>query len=411
MNRRIVKLGLVIVLPLLSLPMLLGLECYTSDVFKTGEGTPDGPAGRLKWTFTVTTSFMPTELSIMYSSSAIASDGTIYVGSFDKYLYAVDINGNLVWKYKTGGEIQTSPSIGPDGTVYVGSADGNLYAFSPDGSQKWKISPDGGTVGPPAIDSDGTIYFTTQNDNLCSVSPQGSVNWQVDYFSGTLCSPPAIASDGNIYVYESTAEITAFDKQGNELWSFDTDDPIIGALAIGSDGTIYYQEGLFAALCALDPASQTLKWRYPFTDVIDATGPAIASDGTIYFVSEDGVVYAFSPYGEKKWECDTDTDLFDLIHITPAVGSDGVIYFGTCDGYVVAVNPDGTLAWKYLLGEEPMDDYIRNSVNIASDGTIVVGSDADSCYLHAIEGSSNGLASSSWPKYNHDQRNTGRQGG
>jgi len=56
-NRRIVKLGLVVVLPLLALPMLLGLECYTSDVFKTGGGSdtiPDGGYSADSYFFSVT---------------------------------------------------------------------------------------------------------------------------------------------------------------------------------------------------------------------------------------------------------------------------------------------------------------------------------------------------------------------
>ncbi|MGD8507021.1 MAG: PQQ-binding-like beta-propeller repeat protein, partial [Candidatus Bathyarchaeota archaeon] len=33
------------------------------------------------------------------------------------------------WSYITGGAIYSSPAIGSDGTVYVGSYDGKLYAF------------------------------------------------------------------------------------------------------------------------------------------------------------------------------------------------------------------------------------------------------------------------------------------
>ncbi len=330
MNRRIVKLGLVVVLPLLALPMLLGLECYTSDVFKTGGGSDTIPDGgeRVLWTFDANTSPEPMESPVMYSSPAIASDGTIYIGSYDNYIYAIDIEGNRTWGFKTGGDVLTSPAVGPDGSVYVGSADDFLYAFESGGSQKWKVSAEGAEVGSVAIGSDGTVYFVTDggysaDSYFFSVTPQGDTNWRI-------------------------------------------------------------------------PCSGSTK------------SPAIASDGTIYLVSDYGVVYAFSPYGEKKWEYEACSGADGGVdtRVTPAVGSDGVIYFGTLSCESFAINPDGSLAWSVDLGSSK---GVRNSANIASDGTVLVGT--HDSILYALKGSSNGLASSSWSKYNHDQHNTGRQGG
>ena len=65
------------------------------------------------------------------SSPAIGSDGTVYVGSKDNKLYALNGKSGLkLWEFKTGGAIgDSSPAIGPDGTVYVGSGDNNLYAI------------------------------------------------------------------------------------------------------------------------------------------------------------------------------------------------------------------------------------------------------------------------------------------
>jgi hypothetical protein len=57
------------------------------------------------------------------------ADGTVFVGSNDGYLYAVDADsGAQRWRAETGGSIFSSPTVA-DGTVYVGSCDGNLYAI------------------------------------------------------------------------------------------------------------------------------------------------------------------------------------------------------------------------------------------------------------------------------------------
>ena len=71
------------------------------------------------------------------SSPAIGSDGTIYVGSDDSYLYAINPDGSRKWRFKTGSYVVSSPAIGSDGTIYVGSYDYYLYAINPDGSRKW----------------------------------------------------------------------------------------------------------------------------------------------------------------------------------------------------------------------------------------------------------------------------------
>ena len=69
----------------------------------------------------------------MDSSPAIGSDGTVYVGSNDNKLYAINgKSGVKLWEFKTGGSVSSSPAIGPDGTVYVGSHDKKLYAIKTD---------------------------------------------------------------------------------------------------------------------------------------------------------------------------------------------------------------------------------------------------------------------------------------
>ena len=62
----------------------------------------------------------------MSSSPAIGSDGTVYVGSFDKNIYAITEKGAKIWEFQAEDFISSSPAIGSDGTVYVGSEDKDL---------------------------------------------------------------------------------------------------------------------------------------------------------------------------------------------------------------------------------------------------------------------------------------------
>ena len=63
----------------------------------------------------------------VYSSPAIGADGTVYIGSMDNKVYALDgATGIKKWEFETGGWVGSSPTIGPDGTVYIGSKDSKV---------------------------------------------------------------------------------------------------------------------------------------------------------------------------------------------------------------------------------------------------------------------------------------------
>ena len=117
-----------------------------------------------------------------HSSPAIGADGTIYVGSWDTKLYAINPNGTLKWSYTTGERIDSSPAIGADGTIYVGSWDQNLYAINPNGTLKWSYDTGIAVLkkSSPAIGADGTIYVGSGNISSLAINPNGTLKWSYD---------------------------------------------------------------------------------------------------------------------------------------------------------------------------------------------------------------------------------------
>ena len=293
--------------------------------------------GTLRWRY-------ETGHIIFYSSPAVGSDGTIYVGSDDHYLHAVNSDGTLKWKYETGSMVTSSPAIGSDGTIYVGSNDYYLYAINPNGTLKWRyLAENVIDISSPAIGSDGTIYIGSVDGYLYAINPDGTLKWRY-LTDGLVYSSPAIGSDGTIYVGSDDSYLYAINPDGTLKWRYLTGGSIYSSPAIGSDGTIYvgsYDHYLYA----INPDG-TLKWRYETGDVIYFSSPAIGSDGTIYIGSWDSYLYAINPDGTLKWRYLTGSS----IDSSPAVGSDGTIYVGGGDFYLYAINPNGTLKWRYLTG-------------------------------------------------------------
>jgi outer membrane protein assembly factor BamB len=54
--------------------------------------------------------------------------GRLYFGAQDDHAYCLTSEGALVWKLRTGGDVDAPLVITPKGLLLVGSDDGKLYA-------------------------------------------------------------------------------------------------------------------------------------------------------------------------------------------------------------------------------------------------------------------------------------------
>ncbi len=329
------------------------------------------------------------------SSPAIGADGTLYIGSFDHCLYAIDPQGNLRWRKVTGSKISSSPAVGTDGTVYFGSQDSWLYAVDPDGSLKWSVKTKSTVQSSPAIAADGTVYAGSDDSSLYAFETSGTLRWSYST-GGPVRSSPAVAADGTVYVGSSDRYLHAIDANGVLKWSIATGDVIYSSPAIGSDGTVYVGSN-DKYLYAVDP-SGVVQWRYSTGSAVRSS-PVVDADGTVYVGTDYGHLYAINPQGTLKWQYDAD----GYIANSPALATDGTVFFTSNGCYLYALYPDGSLRWK----RRPAESF-ESSPAIGSDGTVYVGSNDN--YLYAIAGGP-ALALAPWPKFHHDNMNKGRVGG
>jgi len=327
------------------------------------------------------------------SSPAIGPDGTVYVGSYDSCLYAVSPKCILKWRYRTGGQVDLSPAVAADGAVYLGSDNGYLYAFNPAGTLKWSHKVGTRADNSPAVGSDGTVYIGS-DDTLRAFSAEGALQWQFPT-SWPIASSPAIATNGTLY-FISYDTVYAVNADGSARWRHRVS-RFPGPPAIATDGTIYAGSRDTGTLYAINPDG-TARWGCPLSGNVN-NEPAIGADGTVYVGSSGGLLYAVNPDGTLKWSYATGGS----VSTTPAIAADGTLFFGSDDGYVYALNSDGSLKWKYLTG-----GAVKSSPAIAAGGVMYVGS--SDFYLYALW-SPSPLASSAWPKFHHDLKNTGRVGG
>jgi len=303
----------------------------------------DPASGTARWRF-------PTAGGVL-SAPALGAGDTVYFGSLDGWLYAVRSAGDpasataqLLWRFQTGGQIYSSPAVGVDGMIYVGSLDGNLYALRPDGSKKWQFKTGGGIVSSAAVGDDGTVYVGSRDEHLYAISPAGTKKW--DFATGgEVDSSPAIGSGNSIYVGTVNAKLYALSPAGTKLWEYGLDERTYSSPAVGLDGTVYVPS-FNGRVYALRPDG-TKQW-----DTLVAAGRAIeyssiavAADGTLYVGAHDGKLYALSRDGVVKWAFATGAT---INYSSPTIGPDGTVYIGSEDHKLYAVgggSPPARGAW------------------------------------------------------------------
>lgn len=342
--------------------------------------------GDLKWNFT-------TDAEII-SSPSIKLDGTIYVGSYDNNLYALNADGSLIWQFEAGDNISVTPSVGADGTIYTGSDDFNVYAINDDGTLKWTFATNGIINSWPSLADENTILIGSDDFKLYALNADGSLKWSYDT-NGFVRSSPAIGSDGTIYFGSYDQNFYALNSDGTLKWKVFIGALVPGSAALSSDGTIYF--GAFDnTLYALNPDG-TEKWSY-VTEGNIRSSPAIDSDGVVYVGSIDSYLYAINSDGSLKWRFATGNSVVS----SPAINRDGTIFVGSGDSNIYAINSDGTLRWLHET-----QGVVDSSPAIANDGTVYIGSIDNN--LYAIEGTT-GLMDSDWPKFGQNSRHSGLTG-
>jgi hypothetical protein len=229
------------------------------------------------------------------SSPAIGADGTVYVGSYDKKVYALDgATGQKRWEFTTGGAVASCPAIGADGTVYVGSYDKKVYALDgATGQKRWEFTTGAWVESSPAIGADGTVYVGSYDRKVYALDgATGQKRWEFVTGGGYGSSSPAIGADGTVYVGSYDRKVYALDgATGQKRWEFTTGSYVYSSPAIGADGTVYVGSW-DKKVYALDGATGQKRWEFTTGREEVYSSPAIGADGTVYVGSYDRKLYA-----------------------------------------------------------------------------------------------------------------------
>ncbi|MFC1921201.1 PQQ-binding-like beta-propeller repeat protein [Chloroflexota bacterium] len=312
------------------------------------EATAIVPKGVQKWVF-------PTGAAVRSSPAVI--DGTVYFGSQDSNLYAVDAEtGEENWVYETGSWVDSSPSV-VDNVVYFGSNDSRLYALDTDnGEEVWTFKTSYPVKASPAI-TEEIVYIRSD-----------------DY-----------------YLYALDIE------DGKEIWRFNTKSPVGSSTAV-SDGIVFTGSG--DGYCyALNAANGQRRLRFKTHYSVTST-PAV-KDGNVYLAHDNGYLYVIDgsartwlqeheihPFWVQMWVMDLpgvpkpppQSGLLWGVKLgrsstasSPLI-TDDTVYIGS-DKYLFAVDIEThSVRWKFETG-----GAVRSSP-VMTGSAVVVGSEDGMVY-------------------------------
>ena len=206
----------------------------------------------------------------MFLSSPVVGGGSVYFGSGDGNVYALDAaSGALNWKFRTGDVVHASPAYA-DGVVYVGSWDSYFYAIdAKTGAEKWRfhggedpvIHNQVGFQSSPAV-VNGVVYTGCRDSKLYAIdAATGREKWHFDAAGSWVVSSPAVAQGKVIFGTSDSSLYYVLDAEtGKELVRQQGKAFVFSSPSVA--GNTVYVGVLNGTLEARDLATGDLLWEY-----------------------------------------------------------------------------------------------------------------------------------------------------
>jgi eukaryotic-like serine/threonine-protein kinase len=339
--------------PVMSSPAIVDGLVYVSSVDGNIYAV-DSATGTQRWVFATkgerrftapgihgalpSTERMPDPFDVFLSSPTVAG-GTVYIGSGDQHVYALDAKtGTLKWAFATGDVVHAAPALA-NNTIYIGSWDRNLYALdAATGKEKWRYTTGNdttiynqiGLASSPAV-ANGMVFVGGRDGKFHAVhETTGKVAWIIDNRGGWTIASPAVrdgvvyfpTSDGTRFkaVHAATGAVK-FDLQ-NKAVSFSSP-ALVGDVAFYGTSDGYLQ----AVSLTTGAVRNTFR-----TEGSKANGDK--------YTDENGRLKTQLMYPDRTLDGMMigmrTMQLLGSILSSPTV-MDGVLYVGSTDGYLYAI--------------------------------------------------------------------------
>ena len=279
-----------------------------------------------------------------FAAPVMTDDGQLLVASAGANHSLISLNANtgtVTWIFAEAEGGWISSLLVTEDAIYAPNTDGTLYALDLNGNLLWKQALDGQLWAPPVSDGE-YLYVTSLDHQLYAISLRShEIVWQKD-LSGAVPGSPVLDADGTLYIGTFGSEIIAIDTTSqNTSWSTTTNGWIWDA-AVLEEGTLYVGdlEGYFYAL---DTANGSTRWN-PIQPNGPIVGTPLVTDDFIIIGTESGTAYAIDREGKIVW---TQT-VGGRLYSAPVQGGELILVSPMETDYVlVALDFEGRQVWNF----------------------------------------------------------------
>lgn len=309
-------------------------------------------------------------------SSPVIVAGKVYVGSYGGTLHCVDFDtGKPIWTHKADGEFDAPPLV-LDGRVYAGSGDSYLYALNAaDGKLLWKYETGDKILGSANWTGDGDarrLVVAGHDGRVHCVGLDGIRRWA--YRTENVINGTPAISGGRIVVGGCDSNLHVINAaDGSPAGQIEAGAYMAASTAV--DGDRAYGGNYDGKVMCIDIQRRQVLWRYSEGDSVSpfTSSPALVG-GRVIIGGQDGRLHCIDARsGQAVWTFAAR----EMIESSPLVVGDKVVV-GSDDGrvYVLAL-ADGKPIWSYDTGQP-----IKSSPGVYR-GAILIG--CEDGHLYAFE--------------------------
>jgi outer membrane protein assembly factor BamB len=330
-------------------------------------------------------------------SAAIGGRTMVYIGAYDKCVYAINAaDGSEQWRYITGGPVASAPCVALLDKRYVllaGSSDRTMYAIDAVTGEKiwsyefyqWRYTVAGTVVSSPVtavINGETYVYFgawindklplkTVQNGEVfCLAAATGKKIWQIRFSGAGLTSPSVVFYRGKPRILVSSNEGRVFCADaatGEKLWERTLSGKIYGS--VSASGEMCFIGDYYGMVYCMDSGDGKIIWQ---SKMGDGTNSTIACyEDKLFVGSFDRCLYALKrSTGEILWRFKTDKYISSS-PIVSQVGGRPCVIFCSADNAIYACRvSDGARVWSYR-GGDMLWPYERKGVSLHPSPSVI----------------------------------------
>ena len=274
--------------------------------------------------------------------SGVVAGDDLLVADSGGFVYLIDRDGNVLWRYHAGGPIYREPTVYGD-QVIIGTATDVFVSLDLETAEwNWTFRPE--EMAPrtelsvlgssrPAIYGDKVYMGLSDGRVVCLDADTGFLQWEIELGEGRFVdvdTTPVFSEDGLMIVGGFTGPVVGVDPENGALvWRFES----------GTVGDILYQygrvyfadgDGMLHCLVAEDGSEE---WTFKPKLSKDLMNPPVGSGRTLLVTMNRGQLIALDAFsGEVLWRHEPRKSLLNCA-LAPTVDGRQVLML-TGDGVV-----------------------------------------------------------------------------